>query len=65
VKGGKVLFADPANIAGLLARLAAEDVRDPVFLKDDPESGPRVPGRDHCPSHDPSFVRGYIFIFFL
>jgi len=64
-KGGKVLFADPANIAGLLARLAAEDVRVPVFLKVIPKPDPAFVEAIIVQVMPHAFVRGFTFIFFL
>ena len=60
-KGGKDLFADPANIGGLLARIATEGVRVPVFLKVIPNPDPAFLEGIIAQAMPHAFVRGFIF----
>jgi len=60
-KGGKDLFADAANIGGLLARVAEEHVRVPLFLKVIPNPDPAFLEALIEQVLPYPFVRGFIF----
>jgi dihydroorotate dehydrogenase (fumarate)/dihydroorotate dehydrogenase len=61
MKGGRDVFAQPGNLARLLARLRALPVQCPVFLKVAPSLDPADHQRWLDEAGDFDFVRGFIF----
>ncbi|MFO1002461.1 MAG: quinone-dependent dihydroorotate dehydrogenase [Planctomycetaceae bacterium] len=60
-KGGKDFFAQPANIARLLERLASINIQCPVFLKIAPHDDPAEHERVLHECENFSWIRGFCF----